>query len=97
MKQSVRPSAIHSMAMIFLLSPEIVPKPETTDLVGIRWAMPHSVITIEPMDTNTYLVIISVPPWCFAGVGGSIEKQCIRDCPRSQWEFNKYPFPMQTE
>jgi hypothetical protein len=23
--------------------------------------MPHSVIIMEPMDTNTYLVIISIP------------------------------------
>jgi hypothetical protein len=49
------------MVMIFLLSPEIVPKPETTDFVGTRWAMPHSVITMEPMDTKIYLVIISLP------------------------------------
>jgi hypothetical protein len=61
MKQSVRPSVIHSMVMIFLLSPEIVPKPETTVFVGTRWAIPHSVITMEPMDTNKYLVIISIP------------------------------------
>jgi hypothetical protein len=69
MKQSVRPSAIHSMVMILLLSPEIVPKPEMTDFVGTKWAMPHSVITMEPMDTNTYLVIISIPPERFTGIG----------------------------
>lgn len=35
MKHSVRPSAVHSIVMIRLLSSDIGPKPLTTDLVGI--------------------------------------------------------------
>src|SRR4030042_1310169 len=39
MNMSVRPSVIHSMYTIRLLSFEISPNPFTTDFVGIRWAM----------------------------------------------------------
>lgn len=49
MKQRVRPSAIHSIVMIRLLSCDISPKPVTIDFVGTMWEMPHNVITAEPM------------------------------------------------
>ena len=41
MKIRVKPSPIHSMAIILLLSAEISPNPMTMDLVGKRWAMPQ--------------------------------------------------------
>jgi hypothetical protein len=42
------PSTIHSMVIIRLLSTDISPNPETTDLVGKRWATPQNDITAEP-------------------------------------------------
>jgi hypothetical protein len=48
-KQSVNPSAIHSMMIIFLLSDEISPKFLTIDLMGIMWAMPHRKMIIAPV------------------------------------------------
>ena len=49
MKTNVRPSAIHSIVMILLLSSDIDPKPLTIDLDGLMCAIPQSVIIIEPM------------------------------------------------
>jgi hypothetical protein len=37
------------------------PKPFTIDLVGKRWAIPHTVMTREPMSSTTYLRIIIIP------------------------------------
>jgi hypothetical protein len=36
------------MVMIRLLSAEISPNPETTDLVGKRWAIPQNEMNAEP-------------------------------------------------
>jgi hypothetical protein len=36
------------------------PKPLTIDLVGKRWAIPHTVMTREPMSSTTYLRIMAV-------------------------------------
>jgi hypothetical protein len=47
-KISAIPSIIHSMVMILLLSTDISPNPETTDLVGKRWATPQNEINAEP-------------------------------------------------
>jgi hypothetical protein len=52
-KQSVKPSAIHSMVIIRLLSSETDPKPATTDLVGMRCPIPHKKIPTEPIHNNT--------------------------------------------
>jgi hypothetical protein len=42
------PSTIHSIVMIRLLSRDIFPKPETTDFVGKRWAIPQNAMNTEP-------------------------------------------------
>jgi hypothetical protein len=42
------PSIIHSMVMIRLLSTDISTNPETTDLVGKRWATPQNEMNAEP-------------------------------------------------
>jgi len=49
MKQNVSPSAIHSMLMIRRLSCDIAPNPEMTDLVGMMWAIPQTMIEIDPV------------------------------------------------
>jgi hypothetical protein len=66
MKQRVSPSAIHSMVIIRLLSNEIAPKLFTMGLVGKRWAIPHTVMTRDPMSSTTYLRIMIIPS--FSGV-----------------------------
>jgi hypothetical protein len=42
------PSIIHSIVIILLLSMDISPNPETTDLVGKRWAIPQNEMNAEP-------------------------------------------------
>jgi hypothetical protein len=48
-KQSVRPSAIHSIVIMHLLSAEMDPKPATTDFVGMRCPIPQKKITTDPI------------------------------------------------
>ena len=59
-KQSVNPSATHSIIIIFLLSDEIVPKLLTIPLTGMIWAIPHPMMIIEPIYINK-LASISQP------------------------------------
>jgi len=45
---------------------DIGPNPLTIDLVGIIWAIPHRVVTIEPIYSVMPLVV-SIPPYFFIG------------------------------
>jgi hypothetical protein len=47
------PSVIHSMVMMRLLSSEIEPNPFTTDPVGKRWAIPHTMGSKDPIQRKT--------------------------------------------
>ena len=57
MKQSVNPSATHSIKMNFLLSSEMSPKPFTTALAAIICAIPHPMLIIEPIYNKTFAII----------------------------------------
>ena len=54
-KQRAKPSAIHSIVIMFLLSSERLPKPSTILFVGKRCPTPQRKIIIEP----TYSITIS--------------------------------------
>jgi hypothetical protein len=57
-KQSVNPSATHSIKMNFLLSSEISPKPFTTVLAAIIWAIPHPMVIIEPIYNKIFAITV---------------------------------------
>ena len=61
MKMRATPSMIHSIMMILLFSRDMSPKPSTTELVGNRWAIPHSSGRADP--TYSRIGFNMVPPF----------------------------------